>query len=123
MSTEVREAVQLRLHIGGAWVEAASGETFESTSPATGEVLAVVPDAGREDGRRAIEAAGRARHGMAALSVEERARLCESIGERIDARRDELARTLSLEQGKPLREALGEIESVRASSSRRASIR
>ena len=110
MSTEVREAVQLRLHIGGAWVEAASGETFESTSPATGEVLAVVPDAGREDGRRAIEAAGRARHGMAALSVEERARLCETIGERIDARRDELARTLSLEQGKPLREALGEIE-------------
>ena len=110
MSTEVREAVELRLHIGGAWVEAAGGETFESTSPATGEVLALVPDAGREDGRRAVEAAGRARERMGALGVEERARLCEAIGERIDARREELARTLSLEQGKPLREALGEVE-------------
>jgi acyl-CoA reductase-like NAD-dependent aldehyde dehydrogenase len=110
MSTEVREAVHLRLHVGGAWVDAASSETFESTSPATGEVLAVAPDAGREDGRRAVEAAGRARRAMAALGVEERARLCETIGERIDARRDALARTLSLEQGKPLREALGEVE-------------
>jgi acyl-CoA reductase-like NAD-dependent aldehyde dehydrogenase len=110
MATEVREAVRLRLHIGGDWVESASGETFESTSPATGEVLAVVPDAGREDGRRAIEAAGRARHAMAALGVDERARLCDAIAARIDARREEMARTLSLEQGKPLGEALGEVE-------------
>jgi acyl-CoA reductase-like NAD-dependent aldehyde dehydrogenase len=110
MSTEVRQAVRLRLHIGGDWVEPASGETFESESPATGEVLAVVPQAGREDGRRAIEAAGRARRVTAALGVEERARLCNAIAERIDGRRDELARTLSLEQGKPLSEALGEVE-------------
>jgi acyl-CoA reductase-like NAD-dependent aldehyde dehydrogenase len=110
MSTEVREAVRLRLHIGGDWVEAASGETFESDSPATGDVLAVVSKAGPEDGRRAIEAAGRARHATAALGVEERARLCDAIAERIDGRRDELARTLALEQGKPLREALGEVE-------------
>jgi succinate-semialdehyde dehydrogenase/glutarate-semialdehyde dehydrogenase len=110
MSTEVREAVRLRLHIGGQWTEAASGETFESASPATGEVLAVVPDAGREDGRRAVEAAGRARKAMAALGVEGRARLCGAIAERIDLRRDEVARTVALEQGKPMREALGEVE-------------
>jgi acyl-CoA reductase-like NAD-dependent aldehyde dehydrogenase len=110
MATEVREAVRLRMHIGGSWVEPASGETFESESPATGEVLAIVPNAGREDGRRAVEAAARARPAMGALGVEDRARLCEAIGERIDARLDELARTLSLEQGKPLREALGEVE-------------
>jgi acyl-CoA reductase-like NAD-dependent aldehyde dehydrogenase len=110
MATEAREAVRLRLHIGGDWVEAASGETFESESPATGDVLAVVPNAGREDGRRAIKAAAKARHAMAALGVEERARLCEAIGERIEARLDELARTVSLEQGKPLREAVGEVE-------------
>jgi len=110
MATDMREAVRLRLHIDGDWVEPASGETFESESPATGEVLAIVPDAGREDGRRAIEAAARARRAMAALGVEERARLSEAIAERIEARRDELARTLSLEQGKPLREALGEVD-------------
>jgi acyl-CoA reductase-like NAD-dependent aldehyde dehydrogenase len=110
MSTEGREAVRLRLHIGGDWVEAASGETFDSESPATGAVLAVVPDAGREDGRRAVEAAEQARPAMAALGVEERARLCEAIAERIEGRLDEVARTLSIEQGKPLREALGEVE-------------
>jgi acyl-CoA reductase-like NAD-dependent aldehyde dehydrogenase len=110
MATKVRAAVRLRLHIGGDWVEAASGGTFESECPATGEVLAIVPSAGREDGRRAIEAAAQARHTMAALGVEERARLCEAIAERIEARFDELARTLSSEQGKPLREALGEVE-------------
>jgi acyl-CoA reductase-like NAD-dependent aldehyde dehydrogenase len=110
MATDVHEAVRLRLHIGGDWVEAADGETFESTSPATGEVLAIVPDAGREDGRRAIQAADGGRRAMAALGVEERARLSEAIAERIEARRDELARTLSIEQGKPLREALGEVE-------------
>jgi acyl-CoA reductase-like NAD-dependent aldehyde dehydrogenase len=110
MSTEVGERIRLRLHIGGSWVQTASGKTFESISPATGEVLAVVPDAGREDARRAIEAAGRARLVMGALGVEERVRLCEAIAERIEARLDELARTLSLEQGKPLGEARGEVE-------------
>jgi acyl-CoA reductase-like NAD-dependent aldehyde dehydrogenase len=110
MPTEAREAVQLRLHIGGDWVEAANGETFESESPATGEVLAVVPEAGREDARRAIVAAERARRTTAALGVRDRARLCEAIAERIEARLEQLARTLSLEQGKPLSEALGEVE-------------
>jgi acyl-CoA reductase-like NAD-dependent aldehyde dehydrogenase len=110
MATKAQEAVQLRLHIGGDWVGAASGETFTSESPSTGEVLAIVPAAGREDGRRAIEAAGRARRAMAVLGVRERARLCEAIAERIEARLEHLARTLSLEQGKPLREALAEVE-------------
>src|SRR5919198_965633 len=105
MSTELGTAVRVGLHVGGHWGQASSGETFESTSPATGEVLAIVPYAGPEDGRRAIEAAERARTTMAAFGVEERARLCEGIAERIALRRDELARTLSLEQGKPLHEA------------------
>jgi acyl-CoA reductase-like NAD-dependent aldehyde dehydrogenase len=83
--------------------------TFESVSPATGEVLGVLPDAGREDARRAVDAAGAAAEGVAALSVVERARLCHAVAARIDARRDEVARLLSLEQGKPLAEATGEV--------------
>jgi succinate-semialdehyde dehydrogenase/glutarate-semialdehyde dehydrogenase len=83
--------------------------TFESVSPATGEVLGVLPDAGREDARRAVAAAGAAAEGLAALSVVERARLCHAVADRIDGRRDEVARLLSLEQGKPLAEAMGEV--------------
>jgi acyl-CoA reductase-like NAD-dependent aldehyde dehydrogenase len=85
------------------------GATFESVSPATGEVLGVLPDAGREDARRAVAAAGAAAEGLAAVAVVERARLCHAVADRIDARRDEVARLLSLEQGKPLGEAMGEV--------------
>ena len=42
MSTELRAPVRVGLHVGGHWGQAASGETFESRSPATGEVLAIV---------------------------------------------------------------------------------
>jgi acyl-CoA reductase-like NAD-dependent aldehyde dehydrogenase len=83
--------------------------SFESVSPATGEVLGVLPDAGREDARRAVDAAGAAAEGLAALSVVERARMCHAVADRIDARREEVARLLSLEQGKPLAEATGEV--------------
>jgi succinate-semialdehyde dehydrogenase/glutarate-semialdehyde dehydrogenase len=110
MSTEMQAAARVGLHVGGQWGPAASGETFESTSPATGAVLAILPRAGPEDGRRAVGAAEGARRATGSLGVEERARLSETIAERIDLRREELARTLSLEQGKPLREAMGEVE-------------
>jgi succinate-semialdehyde dehydrogenase/glutarate-semialdehyde dehydrogenase len=106
---DVREILELRMCIGGEWVEARAGESFETVSPATGEVLAVLPQAGREDVRAAIEAAGRVRKKVAATPVFERAELCERVAEVIDKRREVLARELSLEQGKPYREAVDEV--------------
>jgi acyl-CoA reductase-like NAD-dependent aldehyde dehydrogenase len=106
---EVKKALELRMNIGGEWVEAESGETFETMSPATGDVLAVLPQAGREDARAAIEAAGRVRARVAAIPVFERTELCHAVAGVFDSRREELARELSLEQGKPLREAVDEI--------------
>jgi acyl-CoA reductase-like NAD-dependent aldehyde dehydrogenase len=106
---DVREILELRMRIGGDWVEAQSGESFETASPATGEVLAVLPSAGREDGRLAVEAAGRARRRVATMSAFERAELCDAVAGVIDSRREELARELSLEQGKPYREAVDEV--------------
>jgi acyl-CoA reductase-like NAD-dependent aldehyde dehydrogenase len=105
----VKEILDLRMRIGDAWVEARSGETFRSISPATGEVLAVLPQAGREDARAAIEAAGRARARVAATTAFERAELCDAVAKVLDRRREELARELSLEQGKPYREAVDEV--------------
>jgi acyl-CoA reductase-like NAD-dependent aldehyde dehydrogenase len=105
----VREILDLRMRIGGKWVEAQSGESFETVSPATGEVLAALPRAGREDARAAIEAAGRSRARVAAMSAFDRAELCVAVAGALDGRRDDLARELSLEQGKPLPEALDEV--------------
>jgi succinate-semialdehyde dehydrogenase/glutarate-semialdehyde dehydrogenase len=106
---DVREILELRMRIGGDWVEAQSGERFETVSPATGDVLAVLPSAGPEDARLAIEAAGRSRRTVAALSAFQRAELCDAVAGVLDARREDLARELSLEQGKPYREAVDEV--------------
>jgi acyl-CoA reductase-like NAD-dependent aldehyde dehydrogenase len=107
--TEVGETFELRMRIGGEWAVARSGESFETVSPATGEVLASLPQAGREDARDAIEAADRARAEVAALSAFARAELCHAVAGVLDGRREEMGRELSLEQGKPYREAVDEI--------------
>ncbi|GIV00701.1 MAG: aldehyde dehydrogenase [Actinomycetota bacterium] len=91
----------VRMWIGGRWVDAE--RTFEATSPSTGEVIGEVAEGTREDARRAIEAARAAQPSWAALSAFDRARAMRRVAEVIDGRREELARTLSLDQGKPLR--------------------
>jgi acyl-CoA reductase-like NAD-dependent aldehyde dehydrogenase len=103
----------MRMWIGGEWVDAADGRVLEATSPATGEVIATVPEGTREDARRAIAAAGEAQRRWAALSAFDRARAMRRIAEAIEARRDELARWLTLDQGKPLRaEAYDEVDEL-----------
>lgn len=100
---------RLQMHVDGKWIDSTSGATFERTSPVTGEVLAVLPKATREDARAAVAAANRARRRIAGLPVFDRARLCHRIAEGLDSRADGMARELCLEQGKPLAEALGEV--------------
>ncbi len=99
--------------IGGAWVESESGARFEATSPATGESLGTVPEGTREDVQRAISAANAARRDWAARSAFERAAAMERVADLIEERRDELARVLTLDQGKPLHaESYGEVEEL-----------
>jgi acyl-CoA reductase-like NAD-dependent aldehyde dehydrogenase len=99
--------------IGGVWAESESGARFEATSPATGESLGTVPEGTREDAQRAIAAANAARRDWASRSAFERASAMERVAVVIESRRDELARVLTLDQGKPLRsEAYGEVEEL-----------
>src|ERR671937_1626663 len=100
----------LKMFIGGQWVVSQSGETFEATSPATGEVIATLPKGNREDAARAVEVAARARPTMAALGAFERATMLHRIADVMERRREDLAHWLSLDQGKPYKaEALGEV--------------
>jgi acyl-CoA reductase-like NAD-dependent aldehyde dehydrogenase len=99
--------------IGGAWAESESGARFEATSPATGESLGTVPEGTREDAQRAIAAANAARRDWAGRSAFERAAAMNRVADLIEERRDDLARTLTLDQGKPLHaEAYGEVEEL-----------
>jgi acyl-CoA reductase-like NAD-dependent aldehyde dehydrogenase len=99
--------------VGGAWAESESGGRTEQTSPATGESLGTVPEGTRTDAARAIAAANAAWREWAAKTAFERAAAMERVGELIEERRDDLARTLTIDQGKPLRaEAYGEVEEL-----------
>lgn len=102
-----------KMFIGGEWCESISGRTFEATNPATGEVLAQIPEGTREDAQRAVAAANEARDVIGRMSVWERSRLCLRCAEAIEARVEELAEALSRDQGKPYHtEALFEVHSA-----------
>jgi len=97
------------MFVDGAWTGALSGETFDADSPATGETIAEVPRGGREDAQAAIAAANRASDGWARATAFERADAMHRVADVIERRADELARTLTLDQGKPLHESHDEV--------------
>jgi acyl-CoA reductase-like NAD-dependent aldehyde dehydrogenase len=108
MATTVRT---LRNFVGGDWVEASGDSSREIISPVTGEKLADVPNASEEDIRRAARSAREAQPKWAALSAWDRAAVCHAIADLIEERKEEFARELSLEQGKPyVAEAIPDIE-------------
>jgi succinate-semialdehyde dehydrogenase/glutarate-semialdehyde dehydrogenase len=101
------------LYIGGAWRGAGGGATFDATSPASGAVIGVLAEGGRADASQAIAAAAAAAPAWGRTSPFERAAALERIAATMEERRDELARVLTLDQGKPLQaEAYGEVEEL-----------
>ncbi|MDQ6731655.1 MAG: aldehyde dehydrogenase family protein [Actinomycetota bacterium] len=106
-------ATPQEMFVDGAWTASASGATFEATSPGSGERLGAMPEGDRTDARRAIDAAGAAADGWARLTAFERAAKMHAVGDLIESRRDALARTLTLDQGKPLHaEAYDEVDEL-----------
>ncbi|MFN9163558.1 MAG: NAD-dependent succinate-semialdehyde dehydrogenase [Alphaproteobacteria bacterium] len=101
----VREAA----YIDGAWCGADSGATFEVTNPASGAVLARLPDMVEGETRRAIEAAAAAWPAWAAKTAKERAAVLRKWYELIMGAQEDLAIIMTSEQGKPLAEARGEV--------------
>jgi aspartate-semialdehyde dehydrogenase len=97
-------------YIGGKWQAAANGATFAVTDPASGDMLGHAPAMGRGETETAIAAAQRAFPLWRGLLPQERARLLRRWFDLIAASRDDLAVIMTLEQGKPLAEAQGEID-------------
>jgi succinate-semialdehyde dehydrogenase/glutarate-semialdehyde dehydrogenase len=102
-----------RLFIGGAWVEAETGRTFEAHNPATGAVIGAIAEGSRTDARAAVQAAMNAAPGWARTTPFERAAALERVADSLERRKDALARILTEDQGKPLlAEAQGEVEEL-----------
>src|ERR687893_138504 len=92
-----------KLLIGDDWVESASGETFETVDPATGEVICAVAKAGAEDVDRAVKAAQSALEGKwSQMPPAGREKLMHALADLIDANADELAELEALDNGKPV---------------------
>ena len=92
-----------KMLIGGEWREAASGETFSTEDPSTGEKLADVASAGEADIDAAVAAARGAFEGAwAKVKPDERARLINRLADLIEARGEELALTETLDVGRPI---------------------
>ncbi|MGB3832918.1 MAG: NAD-dependent succinate-semialdehyde dehydrogenase [Mesorhizobium sp.] len=100
--------------INGEWVQADSGKTVDVTNPATGLKIGTVPYAGAAETRRAIEAAHQAFLSFRKTSALERSKLLRKLHDAIMDNQDALAELLTLEQGKSLTEAKGEVGSSAA---------
>jgi aldehyde dehydrogenase (NAD+) len=108
---EVREYKML---IGGEWVDASSGEIFESINPYTGRVWATAPEAGDEDVERAVQAAREAfdEGPWGKLTGTERARLIRRLADLLAENADDIAVVESTDNGKLLREMSGQLNAL-----------
>jgi succinate-semialdehyde dehydrogenase/glutarate-semialdehyde dehydrogenase len=98
-----------QLFINGEWVDAASKKKLAVENPATEETIAEVASGGREECRKAISAASEAMKSWMKLTPYDRAKVLKKTGDLMRERADNLARTMTMEQGKPLAEAKGEV--------------
>ncbi|HVC03923.1 MAG TPA: NAD-dependent succinate-semialdehyde dehydrogenase [Candidatus Acidoferrales bacterium] len=113
MSTITRSpetvGVPTQLLIGGEWVDASEGRTFDVEDPSTGDVIAAVADASVEDGLAAVSAAEAALPGWAAMAPRQRSEILRHTFELMTERTDALARLIVRENGKALSDARGEV--------------
>lgn len=111
MTLELTRTELLRTQqvVDGEWQDAVTGRRFVVTNPATGETIAQVADAAPADARAAVDAAERALPAWRATLPAERAAFLRRWHAAILAHREDLARLISMEQGKPLAEARGEV--------------
>ncbi len=107
--TTVIDSVPTGLFIGGSWRPATGGATIAVDDPSSGEVIAHVADATVEDGRAALDAAVAVQSSWAATAPRDRGEILRRAFELISERADELALIMTLEMGKPLDQARGEV--------------
>jgi aldehyde dehydrogenase (NAD+) len=111
MSTQTMVATEYKNWIGGRWVAAASGRTFEDRNPARkDEVVGIFPQSGPEDVDRAVEAATRAFASWRLVPAPKRAELVMKVGLRLVERKEEISRIMTREMGKVLVETRGDVQ-------------
>jgi succinate-semialdehyde dehydrogenase/glutarate-semialdehyde dehydrogenase len=106
---DVLASVPDRLFIGGKWIASSSGKTIDVYDPATGAVLKSIADATPEDGIRALDAAVAVADEWAATAPRARGEILRGAFDLLQERKDAVALLMTMEMGKPLAEAAGEV--------------
>ena len=99
-------------YINGKWVEAKSGKTFPVENPYNQQIISHVPDSDNHDVNEAVSAANTAYNDWHKMSASERRDLMKELANKSRENANELAKTISMEMGKPFPEALDEIDTV-----------
>ncbi|WP_417508642.1 NAD-dependent succinate-semialdehyde dehydrogenase [Microbacterium sp.] len=107
--TALLDSVPKGLFIGGEWIDAEGGRTFDVRDPATNAVIASIADASADDGIRALDAAVAAQDGWAATPARTRSEILRRGFDLVQDHKEDLALLMTLEMGKPLAEARGEV--------------
>jgi alpha-ketoglutaric semialdehyde dehydrogenase len=103
-------AKQFKNYIAGEWVDAAGGETFESTSPANGEAIGTFPKSSAEDVDRAVEAAKAAYEDWRLVPAPKRGEILFRFAQLLTEQKDEISELMAREMGKVLPEAGGDVQ-------------
>ncbi|MDP6492750.1 MAG: NAD-dependent succinate-semialdehyde dehydrogenase [Acidimicrobiales bacterium] len=101
--------LRTRAYIGGEWIDADSGATFDVTDPATGDVVATVADLGVDETRRAVDLADEAQKAWAARTAKDRGAVLRRWYELFLEHKEDLALIMTCEMGKPIGESRGEV--------------
>src|SRR5713101_4392118 len=107
MTTTVNE---YQNYIGGQWQAAQSGQTFPNYNPATGEILGYFPLSGEADANAAVAAAREAYEKWRLIPAPKRGEILFRVGELLKQHKEELARTMTQEMGKVLKETRGDVQ-------------
>src|SRR5207248_7193747 len=99
-------------YIDGEWVDAASGATFESTSPANGETIGVFPKSGPEDVDRAVAAAKAAFEEWRLVPAPRRGEVLFRFAQLLAEHKDDVTEVMTHEMGKVRAEAAGDVQEV-----------
>jgi succinate-semialdehyde dehydrogenase/glutarate-semialdehyde dehydrogenase len=108
-SIKNKSLLQTKGYINGSWTSALSGASFDVINPANLEVLSSIPEMGKEDTTKAIEAAHAAFKTFKKTTGRERARMLRKWSDLCHENIEDLAIILTMENGKPLAEAKGEV--------------
>jgi len=107
--SEVLASVPSQLFIAGRWTESSDGSRFDVADPSSGAVITSIADATPEDGLRALDAAVAAQQDWARTPPRIRGELLRAAFDLVQERKNDIALLMSVEMGKPLPEALGEV--------------